>query len=265
MRGCTSSTKAGPSSSCRAATAASSRFVRFAVRPCPTRPRCRTNDEFDAMLEGKFFPQDVVAWMRALPFFYEDEHATMSMPGSSTSAMASRIRRRSSHRARCCGCAIATSSRTIAASSSCSVIRRRARCRRAVELHAGRSDRLVGRKVVVGLDTACGKGGFLTAFELPAQRVYGRVAKTTFDGGVHSARFARALASPVSVIVTVPLIVVACGLASCCSDAARLGPRPKRWRAISWRNKRRRRRPRSRSHWIKPTRCSTRLASFTDK
>ena len=24
----------------------------------------------------------------------------------------------------------------------------------------------------VGLDTACGKGGFLTAFELPAQRVY---------------------------------------------------------------------------------------------
>jgi serine/threonine protein phosphatase 1 len=24
----------------------------------------------------------------------------------------------------------------------------------------------------VGLDTACGKGGFLTAFELPAKRVY---------------------------------------------------------------------------------------------
>ena len=24
----------------------------------------------------------------------------------------------------------------------------------------------------VGLDTACGKGGFLTAFELPANRVY---------------------------------------------------------------------------------------------
>jgi len=38
------------------------------------------------------------------------------------------------------------------------------------------------------------------------------VAKTTFDGGRGPARFARALASPVGVIITVPLIVVACGL-----------------------------------------------------
>ncbi len=28
----------------------------------------------------------------------------------------------------------------------------------------------------VGLDTACGKGGFLTAFELPARTVYERVS-----------------------------------------------------------------------------------------
>ncbi len=38
------------------------------------------------------------------------------------------------------------------------------------------------------------------------------MAKTTFDGGRGPARFARALASPVGVIITVPLIVVACGL-----------------------------------------------------
>ena len=38
------------------------------------------------------------------------------------------------------------------------------------------------------------------------------MAKTTFDGGGIPARFARALASPVGVIITVPLIVVACGL-----------------------------------------------------
>ena len=39
-----------------------------------------------------------------------------------------------------------------------------------------------------------------------------REAKTTYDGGRGPARFARALASPVGVIITVPLLVVACGL-----------------------------------------------------
>lgn len=33
------------------------------------------NDDFAAMERGSFFPPDVVEWMRSLPFYYEDEHA----------------------------------------------------------------------------------------------------------------------------------------------------------------------------------------------
>ena len=36
----------------------------------PPRP-----DEVEALLSGRFFPPDVVEWMRALPYWYEDEHA----------------------------------------------------------------------------------------------------------------------------------------------------------------------------------------------
>ncbi len=32
-------------------------------------------EEFEALFTGKFFPLDVVSWMRALPYWYEDEHA----------------------------------------------------------------------------------------------------------------------------------------------------------------------------------------------
>ena len=34
-----------------------------------------TPEEFTAMLEASFFPADVLAWMRELPVWYEDEHA----------------------------------------------------------------------------------------------------------------------------------------------------------------------------------------------
>jgi serine/threonine protein phosphatase 1 len=33
------------------------------------------SEDFAAMERGAFFPPDVVAWMRELPYFYEDEHA----------------------------------------------------------------------------------------------------------------------------------------------------------------------------------------------
>lgn len=32
-------------------------------------------NDFATLLEGSFFPADVVAWMRALPYWYEDDHA----------------------------------------------------------------------------------------------------------------------------------------------------------------------------------------------
>jgi len=32
-------------------------------------------EEMEAMISGSFFPAEVVAWMETLPFFYEDDHA----------------------------------------------------------------------------------------------------------------------------------------------------------------------------------------------
>ena len=37
--------------------------------------RAADDDELDALYNGTFFPKDVVEWMRALPHWYEDDHA----------------------------------------------------------------------------------------------------------------------------------------------------------------------------------------------
>ena len=132
-----------------------------------------TTEELDAMMEGKFFPPDVVAWMRELPFFYEDEHAIYVHAG---------IKRDGDH-----------------FPHPSKIEPQRAllwlRDRDFFENYRGKlvvfghtttrtlpnelstytpddpSDLWAGPSCV-GLDTACGKGGFLTAFELPAQRVF---------------------------------------------------------------------------------------------
>jgi serine/threonine protein phosphatase 1 len=43
--------------------------------PVPAKGDMPGADEFEALLRGTFFPEDVVAWMKTLPFYYEDEHA----------------------------------------------------------------------------------------------------------------------------------------------------------------------------------------------
>jgi serine/threonine protein phosphatase 1 len=48
----------------------------FTGGPVPaTKDRPEDEDEWKAMTTGSFFPEDVVAWMNALPYFYEDDHA----------------------------------------------------------------------------------------------------------------------------------------------------------------------------------------------
>ena len=44
-------------------------------RPPVTPSDAPDADDFAAMERGSFFPPDVVTWMRALPYFHEDEHA----------------------------------------------------------------------------------------------------------------------------------------------------------------------------------------------
>jgi serine/threonine protein phosphatase 1 len=132
-----------------------------------------TNEELDVMLAGTFLPQDVVDWMQGLPYFYEDDHAIYVHAG---------IKRKNG-----------------AFPHPKDVMPPRAllwlRDRDFFEHYRGKlvvfghtttrtlpnelsthtpddpTDLWAG-PACVGLDTACGKGGFLTAFELPARTVY---------------------------------------------------------------------------------------------
>jgi len=130
-------------------------------------------DELDAMLVGAFFPRDVIAWMRALPFFYEDEHAIYVHAGikrtdggfphpAEVSPQRALLWLRDrdffeNYRGKLVVFGH-TTTRTLPNELSTHTPED------PTDLWAG--------PACVGLDTACGKGGFLTAFELPARAVY---------------------------------------------------------------------------------------------
>ena len=145
----------------------------FAGKPPPREDEAPTADEYEIMFSGLFFPADVLAWMSELPFFYEDEHAIYVHAGIK------RIEGDFPHPSK--------------------VVPQRAllwlRDRDFFENYRGKlvvfghtTTRTMPQELssytpddptdlwagpsCVGLDTACGKGGFLTAFDLPAQKVY---------------------------------------------------------------------------------------------
>src|SRR5437762_1012557 len=43
--------------------------------PVPLEIEPPERDEIEPLMTGRFFPPDVVAWLKELPFFYEDDHA----------------------------------------------------------------------------------------------------------------------------------------------------------------------------------------------
>jgi serine/threonine protein phosphatase 1 len=130
-------------------------------------------DELPAILKGTFFPPDVVAWMRDLPFFYEDEHAIYVHAGlphgdggfvhpSQVKTQSALLWCRDDHFFRRYAGKLVVFGHT------------------ATELLPPElssytpedpSDIWAG-PCTIGLDTGCGKGGFLTALELPSLRVY---------------------------------------------------------------------------------------------
>src|SRR5262249_14473074 len=131
------------------------------------------NEEIPGLLHGTFFPSDVVDWMRQLPFFYEDEHAIYVHAGLPHGD------KRFPH---------PSEVKTPAVLLWC-------RDDRFFRLYRGKlvvfghtatellppelssytpedpADLWAG-PCTIGLDTGCGKGGFLTGLELPALRVY---------------------------------------------------------------------------------------------
>ncbi|MFN7973964.1 MAG: metallophosphoesterase [Acidobacteriota bacterium] len=131
-------------------------------------------DERGALLSGAFFPDDVVRWMRGLPFFWEDDHAIYVHAGL----------------IRASGGAFLHPSK-VEAPRPMLWLRTREffaeyRGKRVVVGHTVTRllppelstftpedpDDLWAGPAVVAIDTGCGKGGFLTAIELPSLTVY---------------------------------------------------------------------------------------------
>jgi serine/threonine protein phosphatase 1 len=145
----------------------------FQGAPPATRADSPTADDFIAMERGGFLPADVVAWLRTLPFFHEDDHAIYVHAG---------IKRQAG--------AFPHPSQVDPASALLWL--------RDKDFFANYRGKLVvfghtttpflpkelstytpedptdlwAGEACVGLDTGCGKGGFLTALELPARQVY---------------------------------------------------------------------------------------------
>lgn len=129
--------------------------------------------ELPVLLDGSFFPADVVAWMRSLPFFFEDEHAiyvhaglprtdgTFPHPSQAKTPTSLLWCRDESFFRLYRGKLVVfghTATELLPPELSSYTPEDPA------DLWAG--------PCTIGLDTGCGKGGFLTGFELPSFRVY---------------------------------------------------------------------------------------------
>jgi serine/threonine protein phosphatase 1 len=146
-------------------------FQKMALPAEYERPR---EDEMPALLQGTFFPEDVVEWMRALPFWYEDDHAiyvhaglpkqpdgTFPHPSKVVPQIALLWCREEAFFRDYRGKLVVFGHTTTTCLPP--------------ELSTYTPDDpsdIWAGPCVVGLDTGAGKGGFLTALELPAMRVY---------------------------------------------------------------------------------------------
>lgn len=130
-------------------------------------------EEVELLHSGAFLPADVVAWMRQLPFYYEDEHAIYVHAGlpegpngfmhpSEVKAKVALLWCRdmdffTGYRGKLVVFGHTKTEYLPPELSSYTP-------EDPTDVWAGPS--------TVGLDTGCGKGGYLTALELPAMRVY---------------------------------------------------------------------------------------------
>jgi serine/threonine protein phosphatase 1 len=139
----------------------------------PAEDETPTKPEFDAMMKGRFFPADVVAWMRGLPFWYENEHAIFVHAGlprhgerfehpSEVTPREKLLWLRSkdffeNYRGKLIVFGHTTTEQLPPELSMYTP-------EDPTDLWAG--------PAAIGLDTGAGKGGFLTAVELPSRRVF---------------------------------------------------------------------------------------------
>jgi serine/threonine protein phosphatase 1 len=131
------------------------------------------SDERGSLLTGSFFPEDVLEWMRALPFWYEDEHAIYVHAGlprgergfvhpskAPTPAALLWLRDEDFFRNYRGKLVVFGHTATAYLPPELSTYTPED----PLDVWAG--------PCCVGLDTGAGKGGFLTAIELPSMKVY---------------------------------------------------------------------------------------------
>jgi serine/threonine protein phosphatase 1 len=132
-----------------------------------------TQNEIEMMLRGTFFPPDVVEWMRALPYWYEDDHGLYVHAGIPRKdgrwlhpsevedpIVLLWLRSREfflDYRGKLVICGH-TMTRTLPPEIS--------------SYTPDDPDDLWAGEAVFAIDTGCGKGGFLTCVELPELLVY---------------------------------------------------------------------------------------------
>lgn len=141
--------------------------------PAPAPGERPQNADMDGLTSGSFFPEAVVHWMETLPYWYEDPHAIYVHAGLP------RDGERFLHPSEVPNPVVLLWIRT-------HDFLRAYRGKRVVFGHTPTeflpqelssytpldpTDLFLG-ECVIGIDTGCGMGGFLTAVELPAVRVY---------------------------------------------------------------------------------------------
>lgn len=142
--------------------------------PVPQENEVPRSDEEMILTSGSFFPDDVVDWFRGLPYWYEDDHAIYvhaGLPASDEGGFShpSQVENsqvllwlRDEHFFRNYQGKLVVFGHTRTEYLP-------------PELSGYTPDDptdLWAGEHVVGIDTGCGNGGFLTAFELPALNVY---------------------------------------------------------------------------------------------
>ena len=140
-----------------------------------------TEHELDALRSGSFFPADVVAWMRALPHFHEDDHAIYVHAGleevlaAGSRSPTGRWLHPTESPEPSTNLWVRTMSFFLNYRGKLVVVGHTSTDNLPPELSSWTPedplDMWVGENVIA-TDTGCGKGGFLTCVELPARRTY---------------------------------------------------------------------------------------------
>ncbi len=159
-------------------------------KPPPKEDDTPEAEDLAPLLKGSFFPPDVVAWMRSLPYFYEDRHAIYVHAGLTREKPAAGSGRhgddeddvgkgRFLHPSE-----VENKTALLWTRSKDFFTNYRGKLvvfgHTKTELLPPELSRytpddptdLWAGPAARGLDTGCGKGGFLTAFEMPAGRVH---------------------------------------------------------------------------------------------